>query len=127
MGQLHVLLTTFGKIYNFTSKGIECNSFIKSCAFVLVLVVGSAVIFHKYRVRLREMRQEFPHSENLQIELIDDHLEEIEEKESQLETFYEGLIRKHKTTAISLNQQIQEVQAEVAQWKASKANKNSVE
>uniref|UniRef100_A0A1B0A3M1 Uncharacterized protein n=1 Tax=Glossina pallidipes TaxID=7398 RepID=A0A1B0A3M1_GLOPL len=35
-----------------------------------------------------------------------------------LETSYESLIRKHKTAAISLNQQITEVREEVTKWKS---------
>ncbi|KAL9873163.1 uncharacterized protein ACN2A1_014299 isoform 1-T1 [Glossina fuscipes fuscipes] len=91
------------------------------CALFLVMgSVGSVIIFQNYRTRQAHRR-----SENLQVELVDGHLKEIEKELQQLRPSYESLVRKHRTTAISLNKQIEEVQKEVELWKAIETNKNS--
>uniref|UniRef100_A0A1B0BA63 Uncharacterized protein n=1 Tax=Glossina palpalis gambiensis TaxID=67801 RepID=A0A1B0BA63_9MUSC len=116
---MHSLLRTFGKICNYTNKGMEHHRSIILCALFLVMgSVGSVIIFQNYRIRQAHRR-----SENLQVELVDGHLKEIEKELQQLRPSYESLVRKHRTTAISLNKQIEEVQKEVELWKAIETNK----
>uniref|UniRef100_A0A1A9ZQP2 Uncharacterized protein n=1 Tax=Glossina pallidipes TaxID=7398 RepID=A0A1A9ZQP2_GLOPL len=118
---MHFLLRPFGKICSYTNKGIENHRSIMLCVLVLSLImgsVGSVIIFQNYGVR-----QAHRHSENLPVELVGGRLKENGKEEKQLRPSNESLIRKHRMTAISLNQQIQEMQEEVELWKAIEANK----
>lgn len=48
------------------------------------------------------------------------HSIEVKGENKRLGTSYESLIRKHKINAIALNEQIKELQEEVAKWKVRK-------
>uniref|UniRef100_A0A1A9ZQP7 Uncharacterized protein n=1 Tax=Glossina pallidipes TaxID=7398 RepID=A0A1A9ZQP7_GLOPL len=104
-------------MYNLRSEYVERHLLIISCAFIVVLLIGSVVSFYNYRIRLREMREARDPSKKLCVALMNDHLKEIKEENKRLGTSYESLIRKHKINAIALNEQIKELQEEVAKWK----------
>uniref|UniRef100_A0A1A9UN15 Uncharacterized protein n=1 Tax=Glossina austeni TaxID=7395 RepID=A0A1A9UN15_GLOAU len=104
-------------MYNLRSEDVERHLFIISCVFIVILLIGSVISLYNYRIRLREIREARDPSKKLDVALMNDHLKEVKGQNKRLETSYESLIRKHKINAIALNEQIKELQEEVAKWK----------
>lgn len=61
-------------MYNLRSEDLERHLIIISCAFIVVLLIGSVVSFYNYRIRLREIREARDPSKKLYVAVMNDHL-----------------------------------------------------